>query len=109
MKNDDFWKSQFGKHDANPGTGKPPRASAPAKSLSNPASVSLKVVSTTEKPSTSRMEKMLQAVRATQSTLSFEKFVSLVVSKFPAKTRAQWEQWLLNQKPALVKKWNLSE
>ncbi len=55
------------------------------------------------------MEKMLQAVRSTQSTLSFEKFVSLVLSKFPAKTKTQWEQWLLNQKAALVKKWHLSD
>lgn len=55
------------------------------------------------------MESMLQAVRSTQSTLSFEKFVSLALSKFPAKTRTQWEQWLLNQKATLVKKWNLSE
>jgi hypothetical protein len=109
MKNDDFWKSQFVKHDATPGTGKPPTTPAPPKPPSNPVSVGSKAVSTTEEPSTSRMEKMLQAVRSTQSTLSFEKFVSLVLSKFPAKTRTQWEQWLLNQKAALVKKWHLSE
>ena len=109
MKNDDFWKSQFVKHDATPGTGKPLTMPTPPKAPSNPVSVGPKAVSATEEPSTSRMEKMLQAVRSTQSTLSFEKFVSLVLSKFPAKTRTQWEQWLLNQKAVLVKKWNLSE
>ena len=108
MKNDDFWKSQFVKHDATPGTGKPLKPPAPAKPPSNLASVP-KAVATAEKPSTSRMEKMLQAVRSTQSTLSFEKFVSLVLSRFPAKTRTQWERWLLNQKASLVKKWDLSE
>jgi len=28
----------------------------------------------------------------------------LVLSKFPAKTKTQWEQWLLNRKAVLVKK-----
>ncbi len=107
MKNDDFWKSQFVKHDATPSTGKPPSTPTPPKPPSNPVSVGPKAVSTTQEPST--LETMLQAVRSTHSTLSFEKFVSLALSKFPAKTRTQWEQWLLNQKAALVKKWNLSE
>jgi hypothetical protein len=77
----------------------------------NPISVGPKAVSASiaDEPPVSRMEKMLQAVRATQSTLSFDNFVSLVLSKFPAKTRSQWEQWLLNQKAALVKKWHLSD
>jgi hypothetical protein len=109
MKNDDFWKSQFVKHDTAPGIAKPSTTPAPPKPPSNPVSIGPKSVATTEEPSASRMEKMLQAVRSTQSTLSFEKFVSLVLSKFPAKTRTQWEQWLLNQKAALVKKWHLSE
>jgi hypothetical protein len=110
MKNDDFWKSQFVKHDPTPGTGKPTTIPAPPKTPSNPVSAGPKAVSrsTTELPS-STMEKMFQAVRATQATLSFDKFVSLVLSKFPTKTKSQWEQWLLNQKAALVKKWNLSD
>jgi hypothetical protein len=108
MKNDDFWKSQFVKHDPTPGTGKPTTIPAPPKPPSNPVSAGSKAVSTTELPS-STMEKMFQAVRATQATLSFDKFVSLILSKFPTKTKTQWEQWLLNQKAALVKKWNLSE
>jgi hypothetical protein len=108
MKNDDFWKNQFVKHDPTPGTGKPTTIPAPPKPPSNPVSAVPKAASTTEQPS-STMEKMFQAVRATQATLSFDKFVSLILSKFPTKTKAQWEQWLLNQKAALVKKWNLSE
>jgi hypothetical protein len=92
MKNDDFWKSQFAKHDATPNTGKQPITPAP------------KAVSTTEEPSASRMEKMPQPVRSTQSTPGFEEPLSLVLSKFPAKTKTQWEQWLLNRKAILVKK-----
>ena len=49
-------------------------------------------------------EKLLQRVRSTQPALSFEKVVPLGLSKFPAKTKTQWEQWLLNQKAVLVKK-----
>jgi hypothetical protein len=104
MKNDDFWKSQFVKHGAIPSTGKPPTTPAPAKPPSNPASVGLKAVSAMEEPSTSRMERMLQPVRSTQSAPSFEKPVPLGLSKFPAKARTQWEQWLLNRKAILVKK-----
>jgi len=109
MKNDDFWKSQFVNHDPAPGTGKSATAVAPPKPPSNPVSVAPKAVSATEEPPASTMEEMLQAVRSTQSTLSFDKFVSLVLSKFPAKTRTQWEKWLLNQKAALIKKWHLTE
>ena len=90
MKND-FWKSQFLKHEVTtgPGTPVPPKA--------------------VEEPAASRMERTLRAVRASQATLSFETFVARVLSGFPAKSRAQWEKWLLNQKAALMKKWNLSE
>jgi hypothetical protein len=102
---DDFWKSQFVKHDTTPGTGR----SAPPKAPSNPARIAPKAAGGAEEPATSKMEKTFRAVRSTQATLSFEKFVSLVLLKFPAKARAQWEWWLLNQKAALMKKWNLSE
>jgi hypothetical protein len=104
MKNDDFWKSQFVKHGAIPSTGKPPTTPAPAKPPSNPASVGSKAVSTTEEPSPSRMAKMLPPVRSTQSTPSFEETAPSVPSRFPAKTKTQWEQWLLNRKAVLVKK-----
>jgi len=50
------------------------------------------------------MDKMLQPARSTQSTTGFEKPAPLVLSKFPAKTKTQWEQWLLNRKAVLVKK-----
>ena len=92
MKNDDFWKSQFAKHDATPNTGKQPITPAP------------KAVSTTDEPSTSRMDKVPQPARLTQSTPGFEKPAPLVLSKFPAKTKTQWEQSLLNRKAVLVKK-----
>jgi hypothetical protein len=103
MKNDNFWKRQFSKYDAIPGTGKPSTTRAPAKPPANPVSVGPKAVSATEKPAISSMKKMLQAVRSTQFTPSFDKFVPLVLSKFPAKTKTQWEQWLLNRKAALAK------
>jgi len=83
MKNDDFWKSQFAKHEA---------------------IFSTAISTTTEVPSTSIREKMLQPVSSTQSTAGFEKPASLVLSKFPAKTKTQWEQWLLNRKAVHVKK-----
>jgi hypothetical protein len=104
MKNDNFWKSQFVKYNAVLSTGKPSTTSAPAKAPANFASAGPKVVSDMEEPSISRIEKMLQAVRSTQFTPSFDKFVPLVLSKFPAKTKTQWEQWLLNRKAALAKK-----
>ena len=47
---------------------------------------------------------MLQPVRSTQSAPGFEDAVPLVLSRFPAKTRTQWEQWLLNRKAVLDKK-----
>jgi hypothetical protein len=109
MKNDDFWKSQFVKHDTTPVAGKPSTTPVPPKPPSNPVTAGPKAASAKEEPSSSRMEGMFQAVRATQSTLSFDKFVSLILSKFPEKTKTQWEHWLLNQKAALVKKWHLSE
>jgi hypothetical protein len=83
MKNDDFWKSQFAKHEA----------------ISSTA-----ISTTTEVPSTSIREKMLQPFRSAQSAPSFEKPVPLVLSRFPAKTKTQWEQWLLNRKAVLEKK-----
>jgi hypothetical protein len=104
MKNDDFWKSQFAKHDAISSTGKRPITPASPKPPPNSASVGTKTVSATEEPSTARMDKMLQPVRSTQSTPSFEKPVPLVPSRFPAKRKTQWEQWLLNRKSILVKK-----
>jgi hypothetical protein len=104
MKNDDFWKSQFIKHDAAPGTGKPQITPAPSKPAVNPISVETKAASATEEPSTSGIAKMLQPARSTQSTTGFEKPAPLVLSKFPAKTKTQWEQWLLNRKAVLVKK-----
>jgi hypothetical protein len=104
MKNDDFWKSQFVKYDAIPSTSRPPPMPAYAKPMLNSARIGPKAVSTTEEPSALRMDKVLQAVRSTQSTLSFEKFVPLGLSKLPAKTRTQWEQWLLNRQAVLVKK-----
>ncbi len=104
MKNDNFWKSQFVKYDAVHGTDKPSPTSAPAKPPANSVSAGPKVISDMEEPSTSRIEKMLQTVRSTQFTPSFDKFVPLVLSKFPAKTKTQWEQWLLNRKAALAKK-----
>ncbi len=106
MTNSDFWKSQFIKHHAVPGPSKPPAVPAATKPS---VRIATKPVSTKEMPLISSMEEMLRSVRSTQSKLSFEKFVSLVLLKFPAKARAQWEQWLLNQKASLVKKWNLSE
>ena len=75
MKNDDFWKSQFIKHDAVPSTGKLQITPTPSKPASNSASVETK-----EEP------------------------MLLVPSRFPAKTKTQWEQWLLNQKAKPVKK-----
>ena len=104
MKNDDFWKSQFAKHDAISSTGKPPIISASPKPLSSPASVGTKTVSTTEEPSPLRMAKMLPPVRSTQSTPGFEEPAPLVPSRLPAKMKTQWEQWLLNRKAVLVKK-----
>jgi len=104
MKNDDFWKSQFIKHDAAPSTGKPQITHAPPKPPSNSASVGTKTVFTSEEPSTSRIDKMLQTVRSTQSTPGFEKPAPLVLSRFSAKTKTQWEQWLLNRKAVLDKK-----
>ena len=74
MKNDDFWKSQFIKHDV-PNTGKLQITPAPSKPMVNPVSVKTK-----------------------------EELVPLVLSRFPAKTKTQWEQWLLNRKAVLVKK-----
>jgi hypothetical protein len=50
------------------------------------------------------MDKVPQPARLTQSTPGFEKSAPLVLSKFPAKTKTQWEQWLLNRKAVLVKK-----
>ena len=104
MKNDDFWKSQFIKHDAVPSTGKLQITPAPSKPMVNPVSVGSKAVSTTEELSTSRMVKMLQPVRSAQFTPGSEEPAPLVLSKFPAKTKTQWEQWLLNRKAILVKK-----
>jgi hypothetical protein len=75
MKNDDFWKSQFIKHDTVPSTGKLQITPAPSKPMVNPVSVETK-----------------------------EEHVPLVLSRFPAKTKTQWEQWLLNRKAVLVKK-----
>jgi hypothetical protein len=119
--NDNFWKSQFVKHDATSGSGMPVQTKAPP----HAARIAPKAAAWAEAPETSRppsgsnanllatppssLENALRAVRATQATLSFEKFVSLVLLKFPAKAGAQWEGWLLNQKAALMKKWNLSE
>ena len=104
MKNDDFWKSQFIKHDAVPSTGKLQITPAPSKPMVNPVSVEAKAVSATEEPSTSGIAKMLHPVRSTHSTPGFEKPAPLVLSRFPAKTKTQWEQWLLNRKAVLVKK-----
>jgi hypothetical protein len=103
MKNDDFWKSQFAKHDVS-GTGNPPITPTSPNPQLNPVSVGTKTVSTTEEPSTSIMEKVLHPVRSTQSTPGFEGPTPLVLSRFPAKTKTQWEQWLLNRKAALVNK-----
>jgi hypothetical protein len=50
------------------------------------------------------MVKMLQPVRSAQFTPGSEEPAPLVLSKFPAKTKTQWEQWLLNRKAVLVKK-----
>ena len=96
MKNDDFWKSQFAKHDVS-GTGNPPITPAPPKPPANPISVEAKAVSATEEPSTSGIAKTLP-------TPGFEKPEPLALSRFPAKTKTQWEQWLLNQKAKPVKK-----
>jgi hypothetical protein len=103
VKNDDFWKSQFAKHDVS-GTGNPPITPAPPKPTVNPIRVEAKAVSATEEPSTSGVAKMLQPVSSTQSTAGFEKPAPLVLSRFPAKTKTQWEQWLLNRKAKPVKK-----
>jgi hypothetical protein len=103
MKNDDFWKSQFAKHDVS-GTGNPPITPAPPKPTVNPISIGTKTVSITEEPLPLSMDKMLQPVRSTQPTLGLKEPASLVLSKFPAKTKTQWEQWLLNQKAKPVKK-----
>ena len=106
MTNSDFWKSQFIKHHAVPGPQHAAGSPRPHKIRSPHCheagfhqgdAVSLK------------HGRNASVSRSTQSKLSFEKFVSLVLLKFPAKARAQWEQWLLNQKASLVKKWNLSE
>jgi hypothetical protein len=102
---DDFWKSQFVKHDPAPVSAPPP---AP-RPLLTATRVAPKPAGAAQEPAISTMEETFRAVRATQSTLSFENFVSLVLLKFPAKARAQWEWWLMNQKAALMKKWNLSE
>jgi hypothetical protein len=50
------------------------------------------------------MDDMLQPVRSTQSTPDFKEPAPLVLSRFPAKTKTQWEQWLLNRKAVLEKK-----
>jgi hypothetical protein len=104
MKNDDFWKNQFAKHDAIPNTGKPLITPSLPKPSLNPASVGLKGASTTEEPLTSVIAEMLQPVRPAKTTPSFEETVPLVLSRFPAKTKIQWEQWLLNRNAVLVKK-----
>jgi len=104
MKNDDFWKSQFAKHDTVSSTGNPPITPASPKPPSTPVNVETKSISATEEPSTSIMERMLQPVRSTQSTPGFEEPTPLVLSRFPAKTKTQWEQWLLNRKAVLDKK-----
>jgi hypothetical protein len=101
LKNDDFWKSQFAKHDVS-STGNPPITPASPKPPSNSASVETKTVSATEEPSTSTVEKTIQPIRLTQSTPSSEQPVPL--SRFPAKTKTQWEQWLLNRKVVPMKK-----
>jgi hypothetical protein len=49
------------------------------------------------------MDKMLQPVRSTQPTPGLKEPAPLVLSRFPAKTKTQWEQWLLNRKAVLVK------
>jgi hypothetical protein len=41
-------------------------------------------------------------VRSTQSTHGFDEPAPLVLSRFPAKTKTQWEQWLLNREAVLV-------
>jgi len=104
MKNDDFWKNQFVKYGAVPSAGKPPTTPAPTQPSSNPTSIGRKAVSTTEEPSTLRMEKVLQPVRSTQPTSGFKEPAPLVLSRFPAKTKTQWEQWLLNRKAVPAKK-----
>ena len=104
MKNDDFWKSQFAKHDVLSSTGSPRMIPASPKPLSNSESVGSKGAFPTEKPSTLCLEETIQVARPTQATPNFEKLVPLVLSRFPAKTKTQWEQWLLNRKAVLIKK-----
>ena len=104
MKNDNFWKSQFLKHDAVPDTGNPPITFTPPKLSSNLSSVGPKADSPMEEPSTSRKHKTLQPVRSTQFTSGLAEPVPLVLSRFPEKSKIQWEQWLLNRKVVLVKR-----
>ncbi len=104
MKNDDFWKSQFAKHDVLSSTGSLRMIPASPKPLSNSESVGSKVAFPTEKPSTSGKDRTLRPVRSIQFTQSLEEPAPLVLSGFPAKTKTQWEQWLLNRKAVLIKK-----
>jgi hypothetical protein len=57
-----------------------------------------------EKPSTSRKDKPLQPVRSTRFMPGLGESVPLVLSRFPEKSKIQWEQWLLNRKVVLVKR-----
>ncbi len=104
MKNDDFWKSQFAKHDAVPDTGKPPITPASPKPLPNPASIVPNAISATDESLASRLEETIQVVRPAQSIPGFEKSLQSGLSRFPAKAKIRWEQWLLNRKAVLIKR-----
>jgi hypothetical protein len=104
MKNDDFWKSQFAKHDTVSSTGNPPITPTSPNPQSASTSVGTKTASTAEEPSPLRIDKLLLPVRSTQSTPGFEQPLQLGLSRFPAKSKTQWEQWLLNRKAVLDKK-----
>ena len=76
---DDFSKSQFVKHDPAPVAAPPAAPKLPLP----PARVAPKLAGAAQEAATSTMEETFRAVRATQSTLSFGNFVSLVLLNFP--------------------------
>lgn len=105
---DDFWKSQFVKHETILSTGKPPTKPIPVKPRANPPRLQPPTALPTELPGTSRMEKILLAGSSTKSALGFEAFASLILSKVPATTRTRWEGWLFDWKDVLVERWGLT-
>ena len=106
---DDFWKKQFGKHEATVHRDEPTAKAVPAEPSAKTVKLGSYAAVTTEDSRTSRLEKILLAGRSSNSQMSFEAFASLVLSKVPVKTKGYWERWLLTWRTVLVERWRLSE